>query len=71
MRTNILLFTVIYMVLIAFVYYLYNIKLKKKTQYRVIKILGVSVRTKTLINNFIYISCVEAFFLLFLFYVVK
>lgn len=71
MRTNILLFAIIYIFLIAFIYYLYNIKLKEKTENKIIKILGVPVKTKTLVNNFIYVSYVEVLFILFLFYVIK
>lgn len=71
MRTNILLFAIIYIFLIAFIYYLYNIKLKEKTENKIIKILGVPVKTKTLVNNFIYVSYVEVLFILFSFYVIK
>ena len=71
MRTGILLFAIIYIILITFIYYLYNIKLKEKTKNKAVKILGVSIQTKTLVNNFIYISYVEVLFILFLFYAVK
>ena len=71
MSISVLLYAILFTALVTFFYYLFNVKLKDKTKDKNIKILGSRIKTKTLVDNFVFVCIVEVLFILFLYYIIR
>ena len=71
MSISVLLYAILFTTLVTFFYYLFNVKLKDKTKDKNIKILGSRIKTKTLVDNFVFVCIVEVLFILFLYYIIR
>lgn len=71
MSISVLLYAILFTTLVTFLYYLFNVKLKDKTKNKNIKILGSRIKTKTLVDNFVFVCIVEVLFILFLYYIIQ
>ena len=71
MSISVLLYAILFTTLVTFFYYLFNVKLKDKTKNKNIKILGSRIKTKTLVDNFVFVCIVEVLFILSLYYIIQ
>ena len=69
MSISVLLYAILFTTLVTFLYYLFNVKLKDKTKNK--NILGSRIKTKTLVDNFVFVCIVEVLFILFLYYIIQ
>ena len=71
MSISVLLFAILFTTLVIFLYYLFNIRLKDKTENKNVDLMGARIRMRTLINYLVFVCIVEVLFILFLYYIVN
>ena len=71
MSISVLLFALLFSTLVIFLYYLFNMKLKDKTENKNVDLMGARIRMRTLINYLVFVCIVEVLFILFLYYIVN
>ena len=71
MNISVLLFAILFTTLVIFLYYLFNIRLKDKTENKNVDLMGARIRMRTLINYLVFVCIVEVLFILFLYYIVN